>query len=181
VSGTTVVELLRHAGAEPRDEWPDPDLRRPLDETGHAQAAALGDALPGDPAITAIVSSPALRCLQTVEPLSRAIGVPVHEDARLAEIAEPPVTDRGDAWVEAAWKGGRALRLVTELVASHAGERVVLCTHGDVVPATMALLAGRDGLDLSDVRCRKGGRFTLTFDGDRCIDAVAVRPPSPVP
>jgi 8-oxo-dGTP diphosphatase len=56
-----------------------------------------------------IVSSPYLRCVQTVEPLAGALGLAVEHDDRLAEGA-----------------GRAALELLRE-------DGVVCCTHGDVV------------------------------------------------
>ena len=58
-----------------------------------------------------VVSSPYVRCVETVEPLAAALGVPVEEDDRLAEGA-----------------GGSARELLGE-------DGVVWCTHGDVVEA----------------------------------------------
>lgn len=154
----TTVELLRHAGTEPGHE---------------ARALALADELGADPAPGLLVSSPAEACLQTLAPLAVRCGRPVLREDRLAPVDVPPVADGGDEWVAAAWTGGRALGLVSELVSAHPGVRMVLCSHAAVVPATVALLAGRDGLVLSDVRCRQAGGFTLTFEGDRCIAVVA--------
>ena len=135
----SIVELLRHAGAEPRDEWAEPDHRRPLDDTGREQAAALVDSLRPGPPITDILSSPAVRCRQTVEPLARALGLEIRCDERLDEV-EAPVADEGEEWVSAAWKGGRALRLLDELTSGTVDGRVVCCSHGDVIPATVALI-----------------------------------------
>jgi 8-oxo-dGTP diphosphatase len=58
-----------------------------------------------------VVSSPYVRCVETVEPLAAELGVPLEQDDRLAEGA-----------------GGSASELLSE-----AG--VVCCTHGDVVEA----------------------------------------------
>ncbi len=57
-----------------------------LTELGHAQALAVGIALAGRP-IERIVSSPLVRCRETAHPLSERIGVAVHTDDRLIEIA----------------------------------------------------------------------------------------------
>ncbi|MGI8873964.1 MAG: phosphoglycerate mutase family protein [Egibacteraceae bacterium] len=169
----TTVELVRHASAAARAEWTDrPDVERPLDAAGRAQARAIAEQLARGAPIAALHASPAVRCAQTIEPLAEATVLEVAAAEGLAEAATLPVLDGGDPWVAAAWLAGRTLRLLDELVAVHAGQRVVACSHGDVIPAVMAALVGRDGLDLADVRCRKGGRFTLTFDGDRCVDAV---------
>lgn len=173
----TVIELVRHAGAEPRQDQPESDRQRPLDEVGTAQAEALASDLAGDPPVALIVCAAALRSRQSVEPLARARGLDITEDERLSHAPASPISDDGDGWVAAAWQGGRTLRLIDEVLAERQGERAVLCSHGDVVPATMALLVGRDALGLPQVRCPKAGRFTLTFDGRRCISAVPVAPP----
>jgi 8-oxo-dGTP diphosphatase len=175
----TTVELVRHASAAPRAAWTDrPDVERPLDDVGGAQARAIAEQLAGGAPIAALYASPAVRCAQTLQPLAGATGLEIASAEGLAEAATLPVLDGGDPWVAAAWLGGRTLRLLDELVAAHAGQRVVACSHGDVIPAVMAALVGRDGLGLADVRCRKAGRFTLTFNNDgRCADAVRKDPP----
>ena len=101
--------LLRHASAGDRNEWSGDDRLRPLDDEGYDQAIALPDALAGR-AITRVVSSPYLRCIETVEPLAAALGLTVELDGRLAEGA------------------GRAaaLALVAEL------DGGLACTHGDI-------------------------------------------------
>jgi broad specificity phosphatase PhoE len=173
----TVVELLRHAEAGTRDHWGGSDHLRPLDEVGRAQSGALAEELPPGAPITMILSSAYTRCMQTVEPLAAALDLSIEPETALQEVHEVPVTDGGVAWVGAAWLAGRALTLLDRILA-HEPPRVVLCTHGDIVPAVMAVLVGRDGLDLDDVRCPKGGRFRLTFNGRRCVEAVPVPPPT---
>lgn len=143
------------------------------------QARVLASSLTevGEP-ITALHSSPWVRCTQTLEPLADALGVHVDETEALGEVVNLGVHDGGDAWVTAAWLGGRAAGFFDELIEAHAGRRVVACSHGDVIPATVALLVGRDALDLTDVRCAKGGRWTLRFIGRRCVGAAYHDPPS---
>ncbi len=175
----TTIELVRHAKAHSRDRWwGRPDRDRPLTDAGMDQARALAQVLPGagDP-IATLFSSPWVRCTQTLEPLADAMGVAVVDSDNLGEVINLPVHDGGDAWVTSAWLGGRALAFVDQVVEAHAGTRVVACSHGDVIPALVALVVGRDDLDLADVRCPKGGRFTLTFEGRRCTAAVHHPPP----
>jgi 8-oxo-dGTP diphosphatase len=107
------VVLLRHARAGDRDEWEGDDLRRPLDERGRRQALALRSL--AERGVGRIVSSPYVRCIETVEPLAAALGLSIDADARLAEGA------------------GRdeALTLLSEL------DGGVACTHGDVVEALL--------------------------------------------
>ncbi|MGH2977341.1 MAG: SixA phosphatase family protein [Gaiellaceae bacterium] len=76
--------LVRHASAGDRRDWAGDDRLRPLDARGRRQSAALVELLrPLEP--RRIVSSPYVRCVQTVEPLAAALGRPVEQDDRLAE------------------------------------------------------------------------------------------------
>lgn len=175
----TTLELVRHAKAHSRDRWwGKPDRERPLTETGIAQSKALARELLAAGPVDAVWSSPFVRCVQTVQPLAVKTDLPVGTDEALAEATTLPVVDGGDAWVSAAWLGGRAIAFVNRLCDAHPDGRVVACSHGDVVPALMAVLVGRDGLDLSDVRLKKGARYTLEFDGRRCVRATASAAPS---
>jgi 8-oxo-dGTP diphosphatase len=76
--------IVRHGSAGDPDEWEDDDHLRPLDKKGRKQAARLVDVLAGS-RIERIVSSPYLRCVQTVEPLARARALEIEEAVELAE------------------------------------------------------------------------------------------------
>ncbi len=173
----TTIELVRHAEALTRREWMGrPDDERPLSERGRAQAAALAEALGAGP-IAAIYTSPTVRCRQTVEGLADAAGVGIQAAETLGEASTLPVLEGGSAWVASAWLGGRALGLLDRLAREHEGGRVIACSHGDVIPAALAVLAGRDALGLTDVQCPKAGWFTLTFEGAHCVGARLNGPP----
>lgn len=175
----TTVELVRHAEAYRRNQWRDrPDVQRPLNARGTGQALALADQLASS-RVAVIFSSPLARCMQTVEPLAVRSGLAPIESRALAEVRTVPVLDGGDAWVSSAWLGGRAVGFLERVVTDHPGAHLVACTHGDVLSATLATLAGRDGLDLDDVSCPKGGRYTLTFHEGRCTGAALVAAPEP--
>jgi phosphohistidine phosphatase SixA len=106
--------LLRHASAGDRNAWDGDDRLRPLDDAGYDQAIALPGALAGR-GIARIVSSPYLRCIESVEPLAAALGLTVELDGRLAEGA-----DRAGA-----------LALLVKL------DGGLACTHGDIVEAVL--------------------------------------------
>lgn len=171
----TSIELVRHAVAHGRDRWRGgPDRDRPLDDRGSAQARALAEVLPSASSapITALYSSPFTRCVETLEPLAEALGLEIRPSDALAEATRLP--DLGDeGWTSSAWLGGRAVGLLDRLVAQHSEERILACSHGDVIPATVAVLAGRDGLDVASVRLKKGARFTLDFDARTCVRVAA--------
>lgn len=105
------VLLLRHATAGHRVDGRDDHLR-PLDDRGRRQAEGLLDALSGYD-IRRVLTSPYVRCRQTVDPLAGSLGLPVEERSELAE--------------------GSTAEDVRGLVDSLDGETAVLCTHGDVV------------------------------------------------
>jgi phosphohistidine phosphatase SixA len=66
--------LVRHGSAGDRAAWEGDDRARPLDERGLRQAEALVELLkPYE--VERILSSPALRCVQTAEPLAKARGL----------------------------------------------------------------------------------------------------------
>ena len=107
------VLLVRHAEAGDRDRWEGPDEERPVSAEGRQQAEALTGTLAAYE-ITRVLSSPYLRCMQTVEPLAAARGIPVE-----------PSDDLAEGW------GSVALERVRSLLEGDA--HTVLCTHGDVV------------------------------------------------
>ena len=76
--------LVRHASAGERKRWQGDDRLRPLDERGRRQAERLVEVLAGH-RVVRIVSSPYVRCIQTVEPLARDRGLAVEEREELAE------------------------------------------------------------------------------------------------
>ena len=76
--------LIRHAEAGDREDWEGDDLRRPLDDRGRQQADRLLGLLASYP-VGRVVSSPADRCVQTVEPLARARGLAIDVHDELGE------------------------------------------------------------------------------------------------
>ena len=101
--------LVRHASAGDRTEWDGDDRLRPLDEKGCRQAAGLVELL-REFEIDRILSSPAVRCVATVEPLARARGLKIEQLEQLSED----------------WQWNVGATLVRELAA----EDVVVCGHG---------------------------------------------------
>jgi 8-oxo-dGTP diphosphatase len=76
--------LIRHASAGDRDDWVGDDLLRPLDARGRDQASRLPELL-GDYEIARVLSSPAVRCVQTLEPLARSRGLDIEVREELSE------------------------------------------------------------------------------------------------
>src|SRR5258708_26004837 len=87
------IYLVREADAGGRFSWPGPDRLRPLTAIGWQQAQELAERLDGV-SIARIVSSPWLRCQQTVLPLAEARQLPIDSEAGLGQIASVDPTPR---------------------------------------------------------------------------------------
>jgi 8-oxo-(d)GTP phosphatase len=129
------VLFVRHAVAEDRDRWEGDDDARPLTDRGRDQAEALTSLL-SEFEIDSVLSSPSLRCVDTVEPLARVNGLQVRREPKLAE---------GNGRTAAEFIAAQLRRSAT----------VVMCSHGDVIPDAMAIL----GFDCN--RCAKGSTWVL--------------------
>ena len=82
--GVERLLLVRHASAGDRKSWRSDDRLRPLDARGARQAERLVEVL-GGRRIDRILSSPFVRCVQTVEPLAWRCGLAVEEREELVE------------------------------------------------------------------------------------------------
>lgn len=152
------IYLIRHGHAGSRKAWKGPDEQRPLSAKGLGQAAAIAERF-GDAEIDQILSSPSLRCRQTVEPLAHRAGRELRVEPALAEGTPGEVT----------------LALLHGIIA--AGGSVALCSHGDVIPELMAELRS-DGLEADGHHSSaKGGTFLLETDEGRLTAARYVPPP----
>ncbi|HEU5224975.1 MAG TPA: NUDIX hydrolase [Actinomycetota bacterium] len=80
----SAVYVVRHAKAGVRAAWSGPDEERPLTQRGRKQARRLVERFQGLD-IQRILSSPFLRCVQTVQPLGEARGLAVEATPELRE------------------------------------------------------------------------------------------------
>lgn len=138
--------LVRHAHAGDKRAWDGPDSLRPLSDPGRREAHGLLTQLRDYP-ITRIVSSPAVRCLQTVEPLAQRRGLPVEPTDALAVDADPAA-------------------LAALLLDPAAGE-AVLCSHGELIGAVLTRLIGPDVADAGQLTRPKGAAWVLELNGGR--------------
>lgn len=150
------IFLVRHAKAGKRSQWDREDALRPLDDAGMRQAAALADRL-SEYAPVALVSSPAVRCRETLEPLAERCGLVVVSEPKLYE--ELPY------------------EIALDYVMGVA-DRTVLCSHGDVIPAIIDALVRR-GMHVEGMRdSRKASVWVLDRDGDTFTRGLVWPPPS---
>ena len=147
--------LVRHAKAGKRSQWDDDDSLRPLVAEGVRQSEVIAEAIaPLHP--TALFSSPFLRCVQTLEPLGKAVGLPVVAHELLAEGVDFIGTVD---WMHTLADGA------------------VMCSHGDVIPEVIDALERR-GMEVSGFReSRKGSVWVLERRKDAFIGGHAWPPP----
>lgn len=142
------VVLVRHADAGRRRDFKGPDSDRPLVERGQRQAKALLSLL-GAFAPSRVVSAPALRCVQTVEHLARATGVPVETDAAFGEegFAEDPQP-----------AGARVLAGLASM-----SDVTVIASQGGVIPALIGRLISPESLGPRPPVAAKSGAWALSM------------------
>ena len=151
------IYLVRHARAGSRQRWKKDDALRPLSKVGRAQAVGIARTL-SRRHIDRIISSPYVRCVQTVEPLATKLGIAIETSDALAEGA--PLAE--------------ALRLVEKVL----DQDVALCTHGEVIRELIDHYA-RHGVKLRDHRMEKGSIWVLEVEHREVTAAWYIPPPKP--
>jgi 8-oxo-dGTP diphosphatase len=144
------LALIRHGEAGSREEWDGDDRLRPLSPKGWRQGRALVESL-ADLPLERILSSPYVRCVQSVEPLAQARRLTIEETDRLAE--------------------GAGLRAVLALLGELAGTPSALSTHGDVMEEVCGQLVDRGLIGSSEARYEKGCTWILEECGGELVAA----------
>jgi len=134
---TSPLVILRHAKAAKRSDYNgDADTHRPLSGKGRSQSKALVPLLDAY-GLTAVHSSDATRCTETVKRFAQTVESKIELESSLSEEAhhENPA---------------RAARAVRRIIASP--EPAVICSHRPVMVTIMAALAESLGLSPEDTR-----------------------------
>lgn len=148
------ILLTRHAHAGVRGTWEGDDSLRPLSKKGARQARGMVEQLAGFE-IDRILTSPAVRCQQTVDPLALARGLDRIVTRSLWEMAGPEET--------------RAL-----LDARRRGT-TLLCSHGpNVINALREMLGDWAGLPV-----QKGSTWVFDLAEGRTATSNYLAPPGP--
>jgi 8-oxo-(d)GTP phosphatase len=133
---TVPVILLRHAKAVAKSHWKRADDRRPLDDSGRAEAKALAELLACFGPRARLITSPAARCVETLRPFAELSGAELREEPSLY-IHHPSRTDPADSATSIA-------ALLSEAVA--AGEPTIFCAHRENIPLLQAAALAALGL-----------------------------------
>lgn len=122
---TFPIIALRHAKALARSDWDGADAARTLTSRGREQAKSIVGPLRAF-GVRKIVTSDAVRCVQTVAPLAKALD---RKPVKTEKISQ-------DAWED----GQDDLRSVIGRRV-RAGKPAVLCSHGPVLPGILTEIA----------------------------------------
>lgn len=151
-----MLYLVRHGKAGSRHDFDGDDRMRPLTGAGQRQARALAPKLTAA-GVRTYVSSPFLRCIETLQPAAKAMGSTVDIDNCLSE----------------GRNGVDVLELMSTLPNGSA-----LCSHGDVIPEVIAALERRGCEITTAPDWRKGTVWVISRDDDgRCTTAHVWPPP----
>ena len=146
----SALYVVRHAKAGIRAAWSGLDEERPLTRRGRKQARRLVERFQGLE-IQRILSSPFLRCVQTVEPLGEARGLAVEAIPELRE--------------------GSSVDELLGALASLDERPTVVCGHGTEIE-TMIDRLERDGATIEGARgIAKGSVWVLDRAGGRVVTA----------
>jgi 8-oxo-dGTP pyrophosphatase MutT (NUDIX family)/phosphohistidine phosphatase SixA len=140
---TFAIIALRHGKAVPPTSWDGPDSTRPLLHRGMEQAAGVAPAIAAWGA-TKLISSPAARCVSTIDPLATLTGLRVKLSRGISQ----------DAYEEGE---SRVKKVIDKRIAK--GETVVLCSHGPVIPEIVDAVADATNTD-TDARLRRAGMLS---------------------
>jgi 8-oxo-(d)GTP phosphatase len=148
---TQTLILLRHAKALNRAEWQKDDEDRPLDQIGQIQAKHLpASFIPYN--LDQICSSDAMRCAETVLPLSQSIGRPITYVSDLSEYAF--YKDKTAAY-----------EYVKEQMDSDGA--VLICSHNPIIPKIVEKLIGKKSFKSLKTDLAPGDAIVLHFrDGE---------------
>ncbi len=154
----STIHLIRHAKAKNRLTWEELDDLRPLTKRGRREALAIAARL-GEEPVARLVSSPFVRCLQTLEPLAVALELPIETTDELAEGADAE----------------RAAELLLTLAGSE--RPIACCTHGDVLFGVVDVVA-RAGVPLDGPRVAPvASAWVLEVEGGQFVRARFVDQP----
>ncbi len=122
---TWPLVVVRHARSRSRSSWTKADPLRPLNPRGRVRAKALVPILAAF-GVTRVITSPSVRCLDTLSPYTATTGIPARLKSALSEegFGQQPE---------------RASYHLTRLL--ERGEPAVICSHGPVIPALLEQLA----------------------------------------
>jgi 8-oxo-dGTP diphosphatase len=145
--------LLRHAKAITRDEWQGDDDDRPLDMVGQNQAKRLLSIYQVFN-LQQIHTSDAVRCYDTVEPISRGLGINLEVTGKLSESSYKKDKEK-------------AIEYAKELIKQD--DRVLLCSHNPILPKILNKLTKKSELEADEEKLMPADSWVLHRVGKEVV------------
>ncbi|MBF8252396.1 MAG: 8-oxo-dGTP diphosphatase [Actinobacteria bacterium] len=144
-TGTTALVLLRHAKAIKREDWDGDDGDRPLGNVGQLQAKRLlSKYLPY--AIKEVHSSDAMRCIETIEPMTRALQM-------------HPIFSTDLSEYRFAKDKEVALDYAQDLMLRN--QSAIICSHNPILPKVLKKLIGKKNFKELDQKLEPAEAWVL--------------------
>ena len=137
--------MLRHGKALAREEWLGGDEDRPLDQRGSLQAKRMISIYQAFN-IEKVITSDAIRCYDTVEPLTKALDLKLKVEKDISEQS---------------WKRDKelAIEFAKEIIKD---ERTILvCSHNPVLPRMLEKLTKKIDFDYPDNKLQPGEAWII--------------------
>lgn len=144
-TGTTALVLLRHAKAIKSEDWDGEDGDRPLANIGQIQAKRLlSKYLPY--AIKEVHSSDAMRCIETIEPMTRALQM-------------HPIFSTDLSEYRFAKDKEVALEYAQDLM--NRNQSAIICSHNPILPKLLKKLIGKKNFKELDQKLEPAEAWVL--------------------
>ena len=144
---TFAIIALRHGKAVPPETWDGPDATRALMKRGTDQAASVAHGIAAYRPVS-LITSTAVRCVDTIAPTARITGLDVTETEAISQDA---YSGRAD----------KVAKVVHKALAR--AETTVLCSHGPVLPQIISAVVEATGSDLSGQLSRAASLSTGAY------------------
>lgn len=137
--------MLRHAKALNRKEWLGEDSDRPLEQLGSLQAMRM-HSIYQVYGVEKIITSDAIRCYDTVEPLARVLDVKLKVEKDVSE----------DSWKK---DKDRAIDFAKDVIKEEM--TTIVCSHNPVLPRMMEKLTKKIDFDYPDNKLEPGEAWVI--------------------
>lgn len=158
---TQPLILLRHAKALARSEWPGDDDDRPLDALGQIQASKLVSIYQIFN-LMQIHTSDAIRCYDTVIPLSKSLGIKLEVTGKLSESSFKKDKER-------------AFDYLKEVIKSN--KSALLCSHNPILPKLLAKVSKKNELTPDDEKLQPADAWILHRVGKEVLQIDRINSP----
>lgn len=158
---TQPLILLRHAKALARSEWPGDDDDRPLDALGQIQASKLASIYQIFN-LRQIHTSDAIRCYDTVIPLSKSLGLKLEVTGKLSESSFKKDKER-------------AFDYLKEVIKSN--KSALLCSHNPILPKLLVKVSKKNELTPDNEKLQPADAWILHRDGKEVLQIDRINSP----